>query len=394
MKKFNPYRNIFYYFRGAHGSNRIAEKQIEDNTTKALINTLEYSNVELLYHLLKYLNIPFVTNQIPNYDMQVSELYSRPDAQIRIGKTDYYIESKVQARLEEKQINNHLASTGESLLIIITPRYSDLSVVNKISDSRLRFITWEEIYLIFNKYLMDRKKVEDNFIIIQFLKYMENIGMAPFNGFTKEDFDSFLYIDDDPKKEIRSIVKQKLIKYLDAIQMEIQSIPSYKGLKVEVGNLQVKSDHIWGTLSDETKSKVNVPHFNFVLDRNTFSIGFIVEGKIPAKRFYKYVKAKPDTLLELLSNLPGFHYELQKRIFQKIRTYDNIKVASVKCGVDIKFDDVVFIQKKADQYPLILTWCHFSFERDDKKLNSKDFVKTSIEYLNLLRPLYDFSLGK
>lgn len=394
MKKFNPYRNIFYYFRGAHGSNRIAEKQIEDNTTKALINTLEYSNVELLYHLLKYLNIPFVTNQIPNYDMQVSELYSRPDAQIRIGKEDYYIESKVQAKLDEQQINKHLVSIGESLLIIITPRNSDLTVINKISNSRLKFITWEEIYLIFSEYLKNRKKVEDNLILIQFLNYMENIGMAPFNGFTKEDFDSFLYIEDDPKKEIRSIVKQKLKKYLDAIQEEIKSIPSYKGLKVEVGNLHQDSHSIWGTLSDKTKSKVQVPHFNFVLDRNTFSIGFIIEGKAPAKRFYKYVKAKPETLLELLRKLPEFHYEIEKRIFREIRIYDSIRVASVKCGEDIKFDDVVFIQKKFDQYPLVLTWCRIIFERDDNRLNSKNFIETSIKYLNLLRPLYEFSLGK
>jgi len=59
-------------------------------------------------------------------------------------------------------------------------------------------------------------------------------------------------------------------------------------------------------LSDESKSKVNVPHFNFVLNRNTFSIGFIVEGKVPADRFYKYVKADPGTLLKLLRNLTGF----------------------------------------------------------------------------------------
>ncbi len=394
MKKFNPYRNVFYYFRGFHGSDRLAEKQIEDNTTKAFINTLEYSNVELLYHFLSYLNIPFVTNQIPMYDMQVSELYSRPDAQIQTGNTSYYIESKVQAQLEENQIKNHLASIGESILIIITPRNSDLNIVNKISNSRLKFITWEEIYQLFSKYLTNRKKVEDNFILIQFLNYMENIGMAPFDGFTKEDFDSFLYIDDDPKREIRSIVKQKLIKYLDAIQMEIKSIPSYKGLKVEVGNLQEKSDHIWGTLSDETKSKVDVPHFNFVLDRNTFSIGFIVEGKTPAIQFYEYVNAKPDTLLELLSNLPGFHYELQKREYIRPRTYKNTQVALVKCGEDIKSDDVVYIQKKAAHYPLILTWCRIGIERDDDRLDSKDFVKTSIEYLNLLRPLYDFSWGK
>ncbi len=229
MKKFNPYRNIFYYFRGAHSSDKLAGKQIEDNTTKALINTLEYSDVQLLYHLLEYLKIPFIKNQIPKYDLQVAELHSRPDAQIRIGKTDYYIESKVQASLEEPQINNHLVSIGESILIIITPRNSDLDVVNKIHSSRLKFTTWEEIYVLFSSYVMTRKKGNNNFILIQFLKYLESIGMAPFNGFTKEDFDSFLYIEDDPKKEIRSIVKQKFKKYLDAIQEEIKSIPAYKG---------------------------------------------------------------------------------------------------------------------------------------------------------------------
>lgn len=394
MKKYNPYRNIFYYFRGAHSSDKLADKQIEDNTTKALINTLEYSDVQLLYHLLEYLNIPFIKNQIPKYDLQVAELLSRPDAQIRIGKTDYYIESKVQASLEEPQINNHLVSIGESILIIITPRNSDLNVVQRINNSRLKFITWEEIYIQLSSYLIIRKKEDNNFILIQFLKYLESIGMAPFNGFTKEDFDSFLYIEDDPKKEIRSIVKRKLKKYLDAIQEEIKSIPSYKGLKVEVGNLQQNSHTIWGTLSDETKSKVNVPHFNFVLNRNTFSIGFIVEGKVPADRFYKYVNDEPGTVLKLLRNLPGFQYEIEKREYQRIRIYKSTRVASVKCGKDIKSNDIDYILRKAEQYPLVLTWCCIIFERDDNELSSKNFVKSSVKYLNLLRPLYEFSIRK
>lgn len=394
MKKYNPYRNIFYFFRGARSSDKLADNQIEDNTTKALINTLEYSHVQLLYHFLQNLKIPFIKNQIPKYDLQVAELLSRPDAQIRIGKTDYYIESKVQAQLDEQQINNHLVSIGESILIIITPRNSDLDVVKKINSPRIKFITWEEIYVQFSSYLMIRKKGDDNFILIQFLKYLESIGMAPFNGFTKEDFDSFLYIEEDPKKEIRSIVKRKFKKYLDAIQQEIKSIPAYKGLKVEVGNLQQNSHSIWGTLSDESKSKVNVPHFNFVLNRNTFSIGFIVEGKVSADRFYKYVNSEPATLLKLLSNLSEFQYEIEKREYQRIRVYNSTRVASVKCGWDIKPNDISYILKKSEQYPLVLTWCRIIFERDDNRLSSKSFIKSSIRYLNLLRPLYEFSLGK
>jgi len=394
LKKYNPYRNIFYYFRGAHSPDKLGDKQIEDNTTKALINTLEYSDVQLLYHLLEYLKIPFIKNQIPKYDLQVAELLSRPDAQIRVGKKDYYIESKVQAPLEEPQINNHLVSIDESILIIITPRNSDLDAVKKINSSRLKFITWEEIYILFSSSLIISKKEADNLILIQFLKYLESIGMAPFNGFTKENFDSFLYIEDDPKKEIRSIVKQKFKKYLDAIQEEIKSIPAYKGLKVEVGNLQQNSHSIWGTLSEVSKDKVQIPHFNFVLDRNAFSIGFIVEGKVPADSFYKYVKTRPETLLKLLSKLDEFHYELQKREYQRIRIYKNIPVATIKCGSEIIKDDIDYIQTKAAYYPLILTWCHITFERDDKILSSNNFIKSSVKYLNLLRPLYEFSLGK
>lgn len=394
MKKFNPYRNIFYYFRGSHYPDKLADRQIEDNTTKALINTLEYSEIQLIHNFLEYLKIPFIKNHIPKYDLQVAELLSRPDAQIRIGKTDYYIESKVQAPLEEYQINNHLASIGESTLIIITPRESDFNIVHKINNPRLKFITWQKIYIQFSNYLLNRKNEDDNFILRQFLKYLESISMAPFNGFQKEDFDSFLYVEDDPKKEIRSITKNKFKKYLDEIQNEIKSIPGYKGLKVEIGNLQKDSHSIWGTLSEVSKDKVQVPHFNFVLDRNTFSIGFIVEGKVPAGRFYKYVKSRPETLMKLLIKLDDFHYELQKREYQRIRVYKNSQVAKVKCGQDIKFDDITYIQKKAEQYPLILTWCHITFERDDKELISKDFIKSSVQYLNLLKPLYEFSLGK
>jgi hypothetical protein len=218
--------------------------------------------------------------------------------------------------------------------------------------------------------------------------------MAPFNGFTKEDFDSFLYIEDDPKKEIRSIVKQKFNKYLDAIQDEIISIPSFKGLKVEVGNLQQNSHSIWGTLADESKSKVNVPHFNFVLNRNTFSIGFIAEGKNPAKKLYKFIGENFVAFQKILTNLKEFDYELQKREKLRIRVYKNTQVAKIKCGEEIEQKEIEYIQSKAAQYPLILTWCYLTLQRDDKKLNSKKFVQSTIEYLNLLRPLYEFSLGK
>ena len=394
MKKFNPYRNIFYYFRGAHSSDRLADKQIEDNTTKALINTLEFSEIQLLHYFLESLELPFNKKETPFYDLQVAELLSRPDAQIKLGKLDFYIESKVQAALDETQINNHLNSIEKAFLIIITKKDSDLSTIKKINNPQLSFITWKNIYLLFSNYLINRKKEGDSFILRQFLKYLESINMAPFNGFQKEDFDSFLYVEDDPKKEIRSIVKNKLKKYLEEIQEAIKPIPSYKGLKIEVGNLGKNSHSVWGTLSIELKSKVDVPHFNFALNRNTFSIGFIVEGKTPAEKFYKNIEHNPNLFLKALNRLENFEIELQNRVFIRPRKYDNQTVATLKCGKEITKNDVDYIIKKAGEYKLILTWCRITIQRDDPSLNSKEFIQTSIKLLNSLKSLYEFSLSK
>lgn len=391
MRKFNPYRNIFYYYRGQNRLEKLADTQIEDNTTKALINTLELSDRSLLHYFLSLLNIPFTPATEPTYDLQVAEVLSRPDALIKVGKTNIYIESKVQAVLEIPQIKNHLKSIGNSYLIIITPRESDRDIVDTINSPLIRFITWENIYIAFNNYYLKRKNENNDLILNQFLKYLESIGMAPFNGFQKEDFDAFLYVEDDPKKEVRTIVKNKFGKLLNELHSSVSNIPAYKGLKVEVGNLQKESRSIWGTLSDSSKSKVNVPHYNFLINRIGFYIGFIVEGKVPATRFYKNIAANSKQFVSILKKLRGFNIQLQNRIYIRPRKYKNVAVAILKCGKDISKNDLNYIMQKSGQYKLILTTCSIMIPRDHSTLNSKEFVNAAIKNLNLLKPLYEFS---
>lgn len=86
-----------------------------------------------------------------------------------------------------------------------------------------------------------------------------------------------------------------------------------------------------------------MPHFNFVLNRNSFSIGFIVEGKTPAQKFYKNINNDPNLFLKALKRLANFEIELQNRVFIRPRKYDNQTVATLKCGKEITKNDVDYI---------------------------------------------------
>ena len=51
------HHNIFCYYKGSAQDDKDREQQLEDNTTKALINTLEYCNPSVATSFLKWLDI-------------------------------------------------------------------------------------------------------------------------------------------------------------------------------------------------------------------------------------------------------------------------------------------------------------------------------------------------
>jgi hypothetical protein len=69
------HHNIFYYYRGAQQSDQERERQLEDNTTKALVNTLEHCSRTIAIKFLRDLLGIVVAEPVrPEFELQKASI--------------------------------------------------------------------------------------------------------------------------------------------------------------------------------------------------------------------------------------------------------------------------------------------------------------------------------
>ncbi len=403
MRKYNLYRNIFYYYRGP--SNRRDEDvdiQVEDNTTKALINTLENSEKGLLSHFLN--SIPIDIGQINNvlFDLQVSKERSRPDARIQIDHNAVFVESKIDAPLDEEQVLNHLESLSKGYLLCITPRDGDRDKINRIDRKNLRFTTWRNLYSVFEEYRKKASGEKTKFVLKEFVEYLEAIGMAPFNGWNEKDFEAFLNVEDDPNKELRSRVKDKLEQYLIELKELLKKEGAFTDTESYVGYERAcVIPEVWGVLcKPPLEEKVHKPHFNFGVNANEFFIGVQIEGKTPATKMKNNIDSHKEKFLSILKKLDGFELVVMKRknpegIPRGFKGDPDTGFTIKLCEQDLIMEDVEYIVKKMKhiEYRLFEIHCGKRFRRDESTLDDQSFLKKSMELMLQLKEYYDFSFG-
>lgn len=395
MSKYNPYKNLFFYYRGP-SSRKVddePDKQIEDNTTKALINTLSNSEKGLLKHFLNKSNIAIQVNDNDNvdYDLQISKDESRPDASIKISQYEVCIESKIDSPLRKDQINKHLQSISKGFLICITPRKNDITITHQIDKSNLKFITWKDIYIYFQNYVAEKDQTK--FVLAQFLEYLEAINMSPFNGWDRKDFEAFLYIEDDPQEENRIRVKKKLEGYLKELKEILNKEKLYVDLEIggKGGKLgRLDREHIWGVLAKPDIKPINQPHFSFILNSDFFSIGIQIEGTKPSKKIYQKIKSKENVLYNILTELEGYNFIVRNRYNIRVQLWDSYEVANIRLGKEAKENDLEYLTKKIGQYDRVELRCVKIFKRDAKEIKDKSFLEASKNIMRELKDFYSF----
>jgi hypothetical protein len=215
------HHNTFYYFRGPSKTTASDEaeaerqhRQVEDNTTKALINLLEHSDRTLTSSFMDQ----FVLAVSP-HDATDAEYFlqggptsppsqtallglsmlgeidpasveaapgggSRVDAAIHLpGQALVLVEVKVIEYLDYQQLKRHAERWKLPILSSDTTEWPD--------GAAWRLAPWADVYRWAREIRDEVSDPVSRFLIEQFLEYLEIVGLAPFGGFRGEHFAFF-----------------------------------------------------------------------------------------------------------------------------------------------------------------------------------------------------------
>ncbi|MCE5251230.1 hypothetical protein LLG96_13520 [bacterium] len=324
------HHNIFYYYRGARQEDSEFERQLEDNTTKALINVLEHCSQTVLQKFLEWLGIVAIGKT--NFELQRKTIGdakikgkskklllglvpeqsakqptsenisdrednrkdikegikndsredSRPDAWIYGDNYVILIESKVVGNLDPVQMRFHRQK------LQIDPNLQDHDDVRK----------WAEVHRFFAGILPELSD-KNKWLVTQFIQYLEDISMAEFTGFKPEVFDYFIAHDDE---EIRKWVRDTMQGFGEVLQPELYKLDHfYDGY--DLGRLELKHNHSWIAFGPKDQEYKQRAHLSIAIHLAGLEVFLNVELKSATDKLKEKVCNNKDEFRKLLSDL-------------------------------------------------------------------------------------------
>lgn len=325
-----PHQNIFFYYRGPRSGRETAayDTQLENNTTKALINLLEHGGPDILAAFLRLIDPKLATSEAVRRSKMrlqaeatmLSEVNHRwlititadstarddlnpistrvrslPDALIYwLPHFGIIIESKVSASLSEGQLRMHTEGAGWR-------------------RHKRRDLTWADVYNAFGE--LARLNERDAFLVSQFRQYLELVTMAPFTGFSQYDFDFFVGGEEDYRPVLRkkltdfgelvyaALPKRLRDKYNEGPYLGRIVSGNPRGAWLGIRKVQDKSDPFRNC------------NFTIELEESALSFNAVIRnGKAadkwqPIGVFYDHVSRNPDALVQYFGSL-GSEYRL------------------------------------------------------------------------------------
>jgi hypothetical protein len=333
----DPHTNLFYYYR-AGGTNRERERQLENNTTKALIYTLG-KNPDFAKSLLREFGIS-VDDQHLNYSLQkrprnsrelakrphryvlgicqtdemeaattppTARANTRPDAWIWSDNFVIVVENKVIGGLDANQMMGHAEILG----------HPPAMVMKKM---------WTEVY----DFIRRRGNRSDT--VEELRKYLELVGLSGFVGFEEEDFDGML----SKNREEKRRVKDRLRTFLEAVYCALPS-EAANGLEFRVGTLG-EDPCVWGTMYQKGEKDVDVMHYNWLISYSSLQVGAMLEGKKAQAALLEVARSSRDQLIGVIKGLTGCSLVLFHRRKRGIKDYPKEEAIRISIDKSLRMD--------------------------------------------------------
>jgi hypothetical protein len=260
------HHNLFYSYRGPNPDDADRDRQLENNLTKALINTLSLGGEAVWRPFLDELGISDTYG--PHFLLQRRELplgaaanrrqrvllgiskrtsvwspnagaetteEGVPDAWVYGDGFAVLVESKVSGGFSPAQMQAHLARLRPS----------------EGTKPKIILQTWGQIHGLFQSILANLKDSSSRLLVKQFIQFLEYSGMTGFTGFRREHFDYFIQHDDD---DARRWVREQVDSFAAHVLANLHEVaPFYE--HYDVGNLKLADSYCWVAFGPRGKEK-------------------------------------------------------------------------------------------------------------------------------------------
>jgi hypothetical protein len=343
------HHNIFYFYKGGQEDDNARTRQLEDNTTKALINVLENIDLQITVKFLRYIGVSveeinnvqccLQKNDIGTSALQrkkelillaivperknellitkIDKHHSRPDAWIYGDKYAILVESKVVGYLDYSQMREHYKKLG----------------INSKRKPEYYEITWGEVQRFFKNELnslSNNANSSKTFLLNQFTEYLDMCNLTDFNGFDSDFFDYFFSHDNE---ESRIWVKRKINSFASMIFNEMSKVDKSFYQNFDQGQLKTKDNSSWIAFGPKNKKYRKHAHLTIRFDSQGIEIFINIETKPATENFKKNIKNRPEKLkkaIKELCSISNLTFVVEKREKVVASKYNYLKLLEIE----------------------------------------------------------------
>ena len=325
--------NLFYSYRGPDTRSVDRDRQLENNLTKALINTLDLGGKSVWRPFLDALGLAKTSRA--KFLLQRRNLPSRAAAskrdRILLGISKQPSDWSPSRRREIRYESLPDAWVyGDTFAVLVESKVGDSDFSpSQMESHRARLWqnsgkapkvvkkTWQEIHCLFCDILTSLTDGSSTDLLVrQFIQFLEYSGMTGFNGFRPDHFDYFTLHDDD---DARRWVVDQVHGLADRVKIGLRKVSSFYEA-AHVGQLPLWRSDCWCGFGPEKGAFKQVTHQTMFLRSDGIAVAVNTERKPAAKRLKKLLRDPESALLfrralKEQHNLEPFDLLIEERVY-------------------------------------------------------------------------------